>query len=64
VGATRLDDLSPNDRKLVRQFALMELTTLFDQYNIDTGRPPKVKKKGKGQLTLFLMLYQYPNAIA
>lgn len=52
-----MDELSPNDRKLVRQFALMELTSLLDQYNIDVGRPPKVKRKGKGTFTMSYRLF-------
>ncbi|KAG1664392.1 Rho GTPase-activating protein 18 [Nymphon striatum] len=49
-GVTTVNDLSPNDMIKVRQLALIELTTLFDLYNISYSRRKANKKRHKGNI--------------
>ncbi|XP_046864593.1 rho GTPase-activating protein 18-like [Xenia sp. Carnegie-2017] len=46
-GITRIEDLSPKDMEKVRSLALIELTALFEQYNMVFRRRKQTKRKTK-----------------
>jgi len=51
---TRVDDLGKKDQKMLNTLAHIELTTIFDEFNIKFSRR-KAKQKVKGILIAFLI---------
>ena len=47
LGLTKLEDLGVTDVHNVQQLALIELTAMFDQYNISYSKRKSQKKKKK-----------------